>query len=285
MVFILYILYIKMDQIEKLCVPPLKEGKRDDEISLSKWNPDDTFGKEKEEIEKELDEILPELSELQYKLYAEREKSLLIILQGTDASGKDGVIRNVIRVFNPAGCKVESFKVPTSEELSHDFLWRIHKVIPSKGYIGIFNRSHYEDVIEVRVNNLVSKTIWSQRYRQINDFERHLSENNIRIVKFFLYISKKEQTDRLRDRVLDPSENWKVSAEDYARTKKWDLYIKAYEDALKLCSTEWTPWYVVPANKKWFRNWIVAKVIRENLLKLDPNFPTKNIDKSLLDNI
>lgn len=274
-----------MDQIEKLCVPPLKEGKRDDEISLSKWDPDDTFGKEKEEIEKELDEILPELSELQYKLYAEREKSLLIILQGTDASGKDGVIRNVIRVFNPAGCKVESFKVPTSEELSHDFLWRIHKVIPSKGYIGVFNRSHYEDVIEVRVNNIVSKTIWSQRYRQINDFERHLSENNIRIVKFFLYISKKEQTDRLRDRVLDPSENWKVSAEDYARTKKWDLYTEAYEDALKLCSTEWTPWYVVPANKKWFRNWVVAKVIRENLLKLDPNFPTKNIDKSLLDNI
>ena len=274
-----------MDQIEKLCVPPLKEGKRDDEVSLSKWDPDDTFGKEKEEIEKELDEILPELSELQYKLYAEKEKSLLIILQGTDASGKDGVICNVIRVFNPAGCKVESFKVPTSEELSHDFLWRIHKVIPSKGYIGVFNRSHYEDVIEVRVNNIVSKTIWSQRYRQINDFERHLSENNIRIVKFFLYISKKEQTDRLRDRVLDPSENWKVSAEDYARTKKWDLYIKAYEDALKLCSTEWTPWYVVPANKKWFRNWVVAKVIRENLLKLDPNFPTKNIDKSLLDNI
>ena len=274
-----------MDQIEKLCVPPLKEGKRDDEVSLSKWDPDDTFGKEKEEIEKELDEILPELSELQYKLYAEREKSLLIILQGTDASGKDGVIRNVIRVFNPAGCKVESFKVPTSEELSHDFLWRIHKVIPSKGYIGVFNRSHYEDVIEVRVNNIVSKTIWSQRYRQINDFERHLSENNIRIVKFFLYISKKEQTDRLRDRVLDPSENWKVSADDYARTKKWDLYMEAYEDALKLCSTEWTPWYVVPANKKWFRNWVVAKVIRENLLKLDPNFPTKNIDKSLLDNI
>lgn len=274
-----------MDQIEKLCVTPLKEGKRDDEVSLSKWDPDDTFGKEKEEIEKELDEILPELSELQYKLYAEREKSLLNILQGTDASGKDWVIRNVIRVFNPAGCKVESFKVPTSEELSHDFLWRIHKVIPSKGYIGVFNRSHYEDVIEVRVNNIVSKTIWSQRYRQINDFERHLSENNIRIVKFFLYISKKEQTDRLRDRVLDPSENWKVSAEDYARTKKWDLYIKAYEDALKLCSTEWTPWYVVPANKKWFRNWVVAKVIRENLLKLDPNFPTKNIDKSLLDNI
>lgn len=274
-----------MDQIEKLCVPPLKEGKRDDEISLSKWNPDDTFGKEKEEIEKELDEILPELSELQYKLYAEREKSLLIILQGTDASGKDGVIRNVIRVFNPAGCKVESFKVPTSEELSHDFLWRIHKVIPSKGYIGIFNRSHYEDVIEVRVNNIVSKTIWSQRYRQINDFERHLSENNIRIVKFFLYISKKEQIDRLRDRVSDPSENWKVSADDYGRTKKWDLYMKAYEDALKLCSTEWTPWYVVPANKKWFRNWVVAKVIRNNLLKLDPNFPNKKIDKSLLDNI
>ena len=274
-----------MDQIEKLCVPPLKEGKRDDEVSLSKWDPDDTFGKEKEEIEKELDEILPELSELQYKLYAEREKSLLIILQGTDASGKDGVIRNVIRVFNPAGCKVESFKVPTSEELSHDFLWRIHKVIPSKGYIGVFNRSHYEDVIEVRVNNLVSKTIWSQRYRQINDFERHLSENNIRIVKFFLYISKKEQIDRLRDRVLDPSENWKVSADDYGRTKKWDLYMKAYEDALKLCSTEWTPWYVVPANKKWFRNWVVAKVIRKNLLKLDPNFPNKKIDKSLLDNI
>ncbi|HJS63419.1 MAG TPA: PPK2 family polyphosphate kinase [Nitrososphaeraceae archaeon] len=274
-----------MDQIEKLCVPPLKEGKRDDEISLSKWNPDDTFGKEKEEIEKELDEILPELAELQYKLYAERAKSLLIILQGTDASGKDGVIRNVIRVFNPAGCKVESFKVPTSEELSHDFLWRIHKVIPSKGYIGIFNRSHYEDVIEVRVNNIVSKTIWSRRYRQINDFERHLSENNIKIVKFFLYISKKEQRDRLRDRLLDPSENWKVSADDYERTKKWDLYIEAYEDALKLCSTEWTPWYVVPANKKWFRNWVVAKVIRENLLKLDPNFPTKKIDKSLLDNI
>jgi PPK2 family polyphosphate:nucleotide phosphotransferase len=274
-----------MDQIEKLCVTPLKEGKRDDEISLSKWNPDDTFGKTKEEIKKELDEILPELSELQYKLYAEREKSLLIILQGTDASGKDGVIRNVVRVFNPAGCKVESFKVPSSEELSHDFLWRIHKVIPSKGYIGVFNRSHYEDVIEVRVNNLISKTIWSQRYRQINDFERHLSENNVRIVKFFLYISKKEQTDRLRDRVLDPSANWKVSAEDYARTQKWDLYMEAYEDALKLCSTEWTPWYVVPANKKWFRNWVVAKVIRKNLLKLDPNIPTKNIDKSLLDSI
>ena len=274
-----------MDQLVKLLVPPLKEKKRDHKISLSKWHPNESFNKEKMETEKELENILAELSVLQYKLYAEREKSLLIILQGMDASGKDGIIRNVIRSFNPAGCKVESFKAPTSDELSHDFLWRVHKVIPPKGYIGVFNRSHYEDVIEVRVSNLVSKQIWSKRYEQINSFEKHLSGNNIRIIKFFLYVSEKEQRDRLRDRILDPSENWKVSSDDYDRTKKWQIYMKAYEDVLKFCSTEWAPWYVVPANKKWFRNWIVAKVIRDNLLKLNPNYPKTKIDKSLLDRL
>jgi PPK2 family polyphosphate:nucleotide phosphotransferase len=222
---------------------------------------------------------LKKLDELQYSMYAERKHSLLIVFQAMDAGGKDGVIRHVITGMNPSGVRVVPFKQPTHVELSHDFLWRVHAQAPSRGDVVVFNRSHYEDVLVVRVHQLVPKEVWSKRYEFINEFERLLvDQNNTTILKFFLYISKEEQLKRFRDRLEDPTKQWKISESDYSEREHWDDYIDAFEEALNKTSKPHTPWYVIPANKKWFRDLAVAKIIAETLKSLDMKMPEPTVD-------
>jgi len=221
------------------------------------------------------------MDELQYLMYAEKKHSLLIILQGIDAAGKDGVIRHLLTGMNPEGCRVTGFKHPTEQELDHDFLWRVHPHAPGKGQVAIFNRSHYEDVLVVRVHELAPKAVWSRRYDQINNFEEQLAtENNTTILKFFLYISKEEQLARFKQRLDDPARQWKISDSDYAERKYWDAYIKAFEDVLHKTSTDVAPWYVIPANHKWFRDLAVSHIINRALedLKMKLPKPTVNLD-------
>jgi len=206
-----------------------------------------------------------ELSKLQELLAAAQHHSLLIVLQGMDTSGKDGTIRHVLTLVNPQGCDVNSFKAPTSEELLHDFLWRIHKVTPQRGMIGVFNRSHYEDVLVVRVHNLVPETVWSGRYKEINHFEKLLTESGTIVLKFFLHISNEEQKQRLLAREQDRDKAWKLSASDWAERKYWDDYQAAYEDVLSKCSTQEAPWYIVPANHKWYRNLVIAQTLVDTM--------------------
>jgi PPK2 family polyphosphate:nucleotide phosphotransferase len=228
---------------------------------------------DKQEVKKELEADREKLIELQELLDAEAKHSLLIVLQGMDTSGKDGTIWHVMGGVNPQGCVVTPFKVPTPEELAHDYLWRVHKVVPPRRMIGIFNRSHYEDVLVVRVHNLVPPQVWNQRYEQIVQFEKHLSENGVTILKFFLHISKDEQKKRLQERLADPTKHWKFALGDLKERELWDEYQAAYEDALNLTSTTWAPWYVVPANRKWYRNLVVARVIVETLQGFDMKYP------------
>jgi PPK2 family polyphosphate:nucleotide phosphotransferase len=190
-----------------------------------------------------------------------------------DAGGKDGTIKHVMGGVNPQGCQVTSFKQPTARELAHDYLWRIHMAVPSRGYIGIYNRSHYEDVLVVRVHNLVPEEVWSTRYEQINHFEKLLAETGTTILKFFLYISKEEQKERFEARLTDPTKNWKFSAGDVKERRYWDDYMLAYEEALSRCNTPWAPWYIIPANRKWYRNLVVSQTIVETLEKLDMHYP------------
>jgi PPK2 family polyphosphate:nucleotide phosphotransferase len=197
-----------------------------------------------------------------------------------DAGGKDGTIRHVMSGLNPQGCRVTSFKVPTEEELSHDYLWRMHRAVPAKGEIGIFNRSHYGDVLVVRVHNLVPKRVWSKRFEQINAFEKILAETGVTIVKFFLHISKEEQKNRLQERLDDSTKHWKVSPADFEERKYWDDYVKAYEDVLARCSTPWAPWYVIPGDHKWFRNLAVADVLVRTLKDMKMRFPKSKLDLS-----
>ncbi|MFN8665848.1 MAG: PPK2 family polyphosphate kinase [Gemmatimonadaceae bacterium] len=213
------------------------------------------------------------LGELQSAFYADRRHALLVVLQGRDASGKDGTIRSVFDACNPQGCQVASFKAPTDLELSHDFLWRVHQVVPARGTIGIFNRSHYEDVLVVRVKNLVPKRVWQHRYRQINDFERMLTENGVVILKFFLHISKDEQREQFLERLTDPTKNWKFRAGDLDDRALWGDYTRAYRDALRKCSTRWAPWYLVPSDHRTARNYLITKVINETLSALKPEYP------------
>ncbi|MEX2300223.1 MAG: polyphosphate kinase 2 family protein [Bryobacterales bacterium] len=250
-------------------------------VKLSRWDANDTAGIEtKKQALPELEEHRKRLYELQYLLHAEKRRAVLIVLQAMDAGGKDGTIRHVMSGLNPQGCHVSSFKVPTEEELAHDYLWRIHRAVPGKGEIGIFNRSHYGDVLVVRVHNLVPKQVWSKRYEQINAFENILSENGVTILKFFLHISKDEQKERLQERLDDSSKHWKVSSADFEERKFWDDYTKAYEDALSRCSTPWAPWYVIPANRKWFRNLAVADILVSTLEEMDMRFPKSKLDLS-----
>jgi PPK2 family polyphosphate:nucleotide phosphotransferase len=236
----------------------VKPGSR---VKLSKFDPDTTFNLTKERADEMLDKITDELGELQELLYAAAQHSVLVILQGMDTSGKDGTVKNVMNDVNPLGCRVESFKVPTSEELAHDFLWRIHQVTPPKGQMTIFNRSHYEDVLVVRVHKLVPREVWKGRYRHINEFERLLIESNTIVLKFFLHISSDEQKKRLEERELDSQKAWKLSAGDWHERELWDDYQRAYEEALSKCSTNRAKWQIVPANKKWLRNLAVADAI------------------------
>jgi PPK2 family polyphosphate:nucleotide phosphotransferase len=256
----------------------VKPGAR---VRLEKYDPEDTGGlRDRVEAEKPMQKNLARLSDLQYLLYAEGRRALLVVLQAMDAGGKDGTIRHVMSGLNPQGCRVTPFKVPSATELSHDFLWRIHAAVPAKGEIGIFNRSHYEDVLVARVHGLVSEKIWRARYEQINRFEDSLSKNNIRILKFFLHISKEEQRKRLEERLKDPAKNWKISPADLAERKWWGDYVEAYEEALGRCSTEEAPWFIIPANHKWFRNLAVCRIIVEALEEMDMKFPPPSFDVS-----
>jgi len=212
---------------------------------------------------------------LQNRLWAEGRRSLLVVLQGMDCSGKDGTIRHVFGPLNPQGCRVASFKKPSAEELAHDFLWRVHRVTPVAGEIVVFNRSHYEDVLVVRVLDLVPRDVWSSRYDQINDFERLLAESGTRVVKFMLHISKDEQKERLEARLADPEKAWKFAVGDLDTRKRWDEYAEAYEALLERCSTPESPWFVIPADKKWYRNWAISSIVRRELELMDPRVPAK----------
>jgi PPK2 family polyphosphate:nucleotide phosphotransferase len=252
-------------------------------LRLSQFDPDDTAGFNKgDKAHVHLEKNVERMADLQYRLYAEGRRAILIILQGMDASGKDGTVRHVMTGLNPQGCRVTSFKVPSAEEVQHDFLWRIHKAVPAHGEIGIFNRSQYEDVLVVRVHKLVPKSVWSARYDEINTFERLLSENGVTILKFFLHISKDEQKERLEARLKDPARNWKISPADLKERERWDDYVKAYEAVLKKCSTPTAPWFVIPSNKKWFRNLAVSQIIVETLEQMNPKFPKAAFDVSRL---
>lgn len=218
------------------------------------------------------------MGELQQRLFAERKRSLLVCLQALDAGGKDGVIKHVIGCMNPDGCRVANFKEPSQEELAHDFLWRIEAQMPRKGEVAIFNRSHYEDVLIVRVHNLVPKKIWSKRYDEINDFERRHAENGTRILKFFLNISKEEQLQRFEQRLDDPTKRWKISESDYAEREYWEDYRTAYEDAIARCNSDESPWFVIPADHKWFRDLAVSEIIVSTLESMDIQVPQPTVN-------
>ncbi|MEZ4511826.1 MAG: polyphosphate kinase 2 family protein [Chloroflexota bacterium] len=214
-----------------------------------------------------------ELREWQTRLYAEGKQKLLVVLQAMDAGGKDGTIRSVFQGVNPQGVRVHSFKVPSKEELDHDFLWRIHKVVPGKGMMGVFNRSHYEDVLVVRVHNIVPETVWRPRYEQINQFEKLLHDTGTRILKFYLHISQKEQKERFQARLDDPSKHWKFSLEDVEKRKYWDEYMTAYQEMLEKTTTPWAPWYVIPGDQKWYRNLAISQVLMDTLKEMNPQYP------------
>jgi PPK2 family polyphosphate:nucleotide phosphotransferase len=243
-------------------------------IRLAELETDNDLGlKSKERARELLEKNLERMRELQQLLYADNRYALLIVLQAMDTGGKDGTIRHVMSGLNPVGCVVTSFKAPTDDELDHDYLWRVHRAVPARGVIGVFNRSHYEDVLVPRVKKLVPKDEWKLRYRQINEFERMLVENRIEVLKFFLHISKAEQARRLKSRVQDRSKNWKFSEADLTERKLWADYQAAYEDAINECTTEWAPWIVVPADKKWARDCLVARAMLERLESLKLRFP------------
>jgi PPK2 family polyphosphate:nucleotide phosphotransferase len=235
-------------------------------IKLADFDPGEDAGLKRKEAEKKTARYIGELIELQELLYAVRLQSILVILQGRDTSGKDGTIRQVAGPLNAQSCAVASFKAPTEEDLAHDFLWRVHAQTPLAGHIKIFNRSHYEDVLIVRVHQLVAEQVWRPRYEHINAFERLLSDSATMIFKFYLHISKDEQRQRLIEREKDPLKAWKLSLADWQERAYWDDYTVAYEDALNHCSTKHAPWYIVPADKKWFRNLAIAQTLRDALL-------------------
>jgi PPK2 family polyphosphate:nucleotide phosphotransferase len=233
----------------------------------------DTAGWEKDKARDETRDQLDRLADLQDRLWAEAKHAVLVVLQGIDAAGKDGTIKKVMTAFNPQGSPVTSFKVPSAEELAHDFLWRVHRAVPRKGEIGIFNRSHYEEVLVVRVHELVPKSVWSERYDLINAFEQHLVETGTTIVKFFLAIDKDEQRERFQARYDDPTKRWKFSMGDLAERKLWDDYQAAFDDMLSRTSTKHAPWYLIPANKKWFRDVAVSSILADTIDDLDPAYP------------
>ena len=244
-------------------------------VDLGKVDPEDKSGWErtKKDAEKEVAALCARLDQLQEMLYAESKYRVLVVLQAMDTGGKDGVIRAVFGNVNPQGCRVASFKVPTPPELAHDYLWRIHQQTPGKGEIVIFNRSHYEDVLVVRVHNFVPQEVWGKRYAQINAWEKTLAEEGTTILKFFLHITKDEQKARLEERRDTPSKQWKFNPGDLKERALWPDYMAAYEDALGKTSTKWAPWYVVPANRNWYRNLVVARTVVETLEGLKPQYP------------
>jgi PPK2 family polyphosphate:nucleotide phosphotransferase len=253
--------------IEQLRVQP---GRR---VELATRDTRETFGHDKASAKKKRKELVERLSVLQQRLYAEGKRSLLLVLQGLDASGKDGVIREVFTGVNPQGCRAVSFKAPTSTELSHDFLWRIHAALPQRGQIGIFNRSHYEDIVTVRMLGLVPEQVWKRRPRDVNAFERTLVDEGTTIVKVFLNVSKEEQAQRLQDRLDDPEKRWKFRKSDLDTRKRWDQYVAAYDEAITATSKRWAPWHVVPADRNWVKSLAVATLLVNALERMDPKLP------------
>lgn len=248
-------------------------------VKLSSYEPAYTgWFKDKAEGERRLAEHNERIAELQYTLWAEDRRALLVVLQGMDTSGKDGVVRHVFSGVNPQGVRVTSFKKPSENEIDHDFLWRIHAATPARGEIGVFNRSHYEDVLITRVHGWITRELCEERCRQINMFEELLDAGHIRILKFFLHISKAEQKRRLEARLEDPEKNWKFQPGDLEERKSWDKYVKAYEDAISACSTERAPWRIIPSDKKWCRNALVAQVVRETMEEMKLRWPAPAID-------
>jgi len=244
-------------------------------INLGQWDPSDksAFEGSKREAREALRALNERLEALQELLYAEHKHKVLIVLQAMDTGGKDGTIRHVFEGVDPQGVKVASFKVPTPEELDHDYLWRVHKQVPARGEIVIFNRSHYEDVLVVRVHNLAPPAVWGRRYAHINDFERLLVEEGTTILKFFLHIGLDEQRERLQARLDEPHKRWKFNLGDLDERRLWPEYQRAYEDVLSKTSAEWAPWYIVPANRKWYRNLVVATILVETLEGLNMRYP------------
>ena len=262
-----------MNYLKKFRVDP------DSKVDLAKI--DAGFSDNHESHEHALPEIegfTQRLRDQQYLMYAEGKRSLLICLQGRDAAGKDGTINHVLSAMNPQGCSITGFKVPSEEEAAHDFLWRYHQHTPGRGQVAIFNRSHYEDVLVVRVHELVPKSVWSKRYEQINAFERMLADNGTHILKFYLHIDAEEQLERFKQRILDPARHWKISDGDYAERPYWDAYTEAFEAALNKTSTEHAPWFVIPSNHKWFRNLAISRIVTETLESLDMRFPEPSVD-------
>jgi PPK2 family polyphosphate:nucleotide phosphotransferase len=248
-------------------------------VKLHKIDPDyKAKHEDKGSAENEIAQLSDKIRDLQYLMYAENRRSLLICLQAMDAAGKDGTINHVFAAMNPQGARVHGFKAPSHEESSHDFLWRIHRQVPARGEVVIFNRSHYEDVLVVRVHGLVPEKIWSKRYDLINDFERCLTESGTHILKFFLHISEDEQLRRFKQRLDDPARHWKISAADYEERKLWSEYQKAYEEALSKTSTKHAPWFVIPANHKWFRNLAVSKIVADALESIGMKSPAPAVN-------
>jgi len=247
---------------------------KNDKVNLNKTETDGKrIEKDRVACEALFSSVRSELIELQAKLYAEGKQKLLVVFQAMDGGGKDGTTRSVFAGANPQGVEVTSFKRPTEDELAHDFLWRVHKAVPANGMIGVFNRSHYEDVLVVRVHNIVPETVWRPHYEMINDFEKMLTASGTRIIKFFLHISKNEQKERFQERIDDPAKRWKFDPADLEKRKFWDDYETAFEDMLEKCSTRECPWYVVPADQNWYRDLVVASVIVETLKEMNPQYP------------
>jgi len=263
-----------MDYRKKFLVAPGSKVKLD-KIDPAYTGKHDSEAKAKAEIEK----YRAKLTDQQYLMYAEKQHSLLIVLQGLDAAGKDGTVNHVMSAMNPQGTTVTGFKEPTALEQEHDFLWRVHPHAPATGTVAVFNRSHYEDVLVVRVHHLVPKDVWSERYEMIRDFEELLyRQNNTHILKFFLHISKEEQLERFRQRLDDPARNWKISESDYKERELWDNYTKAFEDVFAETSTRHAPWYIIPSNHKWFRNLAVSQIIAATMEDLGMQMPKPGVD-------
>lgn len=273
----------------KFCI---KDGSK---FNLDSIRCDDTLDytkKDRAKVEEMLRDNTLESAELQDKLYAQNKQSVLLIIQATDAAGKDGTIRSVTSGLNPTGCSVSCFKAPSTEELDHDYLWRINRQLPQRGTIGVFNRSHYEEVLVAKVHNLpaaqqlpenlVKEDIWKRRYRQINDFEKYLSENGVVIIKIFLHLSKDEQKKRILSRIDDPAKNWKFSAGDLDEREHWDEYRKAFEEMIQNTSTKHAPWYVIPADSKWFARTLVSEILLKTLKNIDPQYPQLPEDQQKL---
>jgi PPK2 family polyphosphate:nucleotide phosphotransferase len=249
---------------------PIRPGTR---VRIMDADAEDPARVDKGDLKEELAQVRERIAQLQRAFYADGRRALLVIFQGRDASGKDGVIRAVFQGVNPMGMQVTGFRKPTEEELAHDFLWRVHRAVPQRGMFGLFNRSHYEDVLVVRVHDLVPPEVWEQRYDQINVFERHLATNGVVILKFFLHISREEQRKRLIERLEDPEKNWKFNAGDLMERQKWDAYTEAYEAALSRCTTAECPWYLVPADRNAVRNVLVARTVAAVLERIGSRFP------------